>query len=109
MSRDLITKPAAADAGYASRLAAWTAGLKITLEMVRKRDRRAFGVLPRYPGRRAHPAPGSPCTATAHATTSAYSRATRPVLSTMITPEPRRAEAITITRLIKHSWAIMDP
>jgi hypothetical protein len=33
---------ARADAGYAGELAAWAAGLKITLEIVRTRDPHAF-------------------------------------------------------------------
>ena len=37
-----------ADAGYTgSKLATWASGLKITLEIVRKRDAHAFEVLPR--------------------------------------------------------------
>jgi transposase len=37
-----------ADSGYAAgRLAAWAASLKITLQIVRKRDAHAFEVLPR--------------------------------------------------------------
>jgi transposase len=37
-----------ADAGYATRRpAAWAASLKITLQIVRKRDAHAFEVLPR--------------------------------------------------------------
>jgi transposase len=36
-----------ADAGYAGKLAAWAAHLKITLEIVRKRDAHAFEILPR--------------------------------------------------------------
>jgi putative transposase len=36
-----------ADAGYAGKLAVWAAGLKIQLEIVRKRDAHAFEVLPR--------------------------------------------------------------
>jgi len=36
-----------ADAGYAGKLAAWAASLKITLEIVRKRDAHAFEILPR--------------------------------------------------------------
>ena len=36
-----------ADAGYAGKLGSWAAGLKIALEIVRKRDAHAFEVLPR--------------------------------------------------------------
>jgi len=36
-----------ADAGYSGKLAVWAAGLKIQLEIVRKRDAHAFEVLPR--------------------------------------------------------------
>ena len=36
-----------ADAGYAGKLAAWAAKLKIKLEIVRKRDAHAFEILPR--------------------------------------------------------------
>jgi transposase len=36
-----------ADAGYTGKLATWAAGLKITLDIVRKRDAHAFEVLPR--------------------------------------------------------------
>ena len=36
-----------ADAGYAGKLVTWAAGLKIQLEIVRKRDAHAFEVLPR--------------------------------------------------------------
>jgi transposase len=38
---------ARADAGYAGKLAAWAASLKVTLEIVRKRDAHAFEILPR--------------------------------------------------------------
>ena len=36
-----------ANAGYSGKLATWAASLKITLEIVRKRDGHAFEVLPR--------------------------------------------------------------
>ena len=36
-----------ADAGYSGKLAVWADGLKIKLEIVRKRDAHAFEVLPR--------------------------------------------------------------
>ena len=36
-----------ADAGYAGKLAAWATALKMTLQIVAKRDRHAFEVLPR--------------------------------------------------------------
>jgi transposase len=36
-----------ADAGYAGQLAAWAATLKMTLQIVAKRDPRAFEILPR--------------------------------------------------------------
>src|SRR5262249_19235921 len=43
-----------ADAGYTGTLATWAAALKMTLQMVAKRDPHTFGVLPR---RRPRPTP----------------------------------------------------
>ena len=40
-------RPVWADAGYAGKLAAWATTLKMTLQIVAKRDPHAFEVLPR--------------------------------------------------------------
>jgi transposase len=66
-----------ADAGYAGKLALWAASMKITVQIVAKRDRHVFEVLPRrWVVER--PSPGSASTAAPSATTSSCPPATKP-------------------------------
>ena len=67
-----------ADAGYAiSKLAAWAAALKMTVQVVAKRDRHVFEVLPAG-GWSSAPSPGSASTAAPSATMNASRPATKP-------------------------------
>lgn len=67
-----------ADAGYAAgKLAAWAAAMKMTVQIVAKRDRHVFEVLPRrWVVERT--SPGSASTAASPGTTSTYPPATKP-------------------------------
>jgi putative transposase len=66
-----------ADAGYSGQLATRATTLRMTLQIVAKRGRHAFGILPRRWVANA-PSPGSASTAAPSATTSTCPPATKP-------------------------------
>jgi transposase len=66
-----------ADAGYTGTLATWAATLKMTLQIVAKRDPHAFEILPAA-GSSNGPSPGSANTAAPPAITSTCPPATKP-------------------------------